>query len=74
MHQLDSKWIQKSNIIAKTLYNSSFLCYEIFWDNNICVFQYSRTNKMHLLFSVYYELRASTCFKHYVLIIRSHYT
>jgi hypothetical protein len=67
-------WIQKSNIIAKPLYNSSFLCCEIFGDNNICVFQYSRTNKMHFLFSVHYELTASTCFKHYVLIIRRHYT
>jgi hypothetical protein len=27
---------------------------------------------MHFLFSVYYELTASTCFEHYLLIIRRH--
>jgi hypothetical protein len=27
---------------------------------------------MHFLFSVYYELTASTCFEHYLLIIRKH--
>jgi hypothetical protein len=32
--------------------------------------QYSWTNKMHFMYSVYYELTASTCFKHYLLIIR----
>jgi hypothetical protein len=31
--------------------------------------QPSRINKMHFLFSVYYELTASTCFEHYLLII-----
>jgi hypothetical protein len=36
--------------------------------------QYSRTNKMHILYSVYYELTASTCFKHYLLIFRRCYT
>jgi hypothetical protein len=30
----------------------------------ICLaYQYSRTNKVHFLFSVYYELIASTCFE-----------
>jgi hypothetical protein len=28
------------------------------------IYQYSTTNKMHFLFSVYYELTASTCFGH----------
>jgi hypothetical protein len=32
--------------------------------------QYSRTNKMHFLYSVYYELTAPTCFEHYLLIFR----
>jgi hypothetical protein len=30
--------------------------------------RYSRTNKMQFLYSVYYELTASTCFEHYLLI------
>jgi hypothetical protein len=34
--------------------------------------QYSRTNKMPFLYSVYYELTASTCFEHYLLIFRMH--
>jgi hypothetical protein len=33
--------------------------------------QHSKTNKMHFLYSIYYELTASTCFKHYLLIFRS---
>jgi hypothetical protein len=32
--------------------------------------QYSRTNKMHFWYSVYYDLTASTCFKHYLPIFR----
>jgi hypothetical protein len=32
--------------------------------------QYCRNNKMHLLYSVYYELTACTCFEHYLLINR----
>jgi hypothetical protein len=41
-------------------------------NNNIQIGQYSRTNKMHSLHSVHYELTASTCFKHYLLIFRRH--
>jgi hypothetical protein len=33
-------------------------------------YHYSRTNDMHFLYSVYYELTASTCFEHYMLIFR----
>jgi hypothetical protein len=29
-------------------------------------YQYSKTNEKHFLCSVYYELRASTCFEHLV--------
>jgi hypothetical protein len=36
----------------------------------IIIYQYSKTNKMHFLYSVYYELTASTCFEHYLLIFR----
>jgi hypothetical protein len=36
----------------------------------IVIYQYSRTNKMHFLFSVYYELTTSTYFKHYLRITR----
>jgi hypothetical protein len=36
----------------------------------IIIYQYSRTNKMHFLCSVYYELTASTCFEHYLLTFR----
>jgi hypothetical protein len=36
----------------------------------IAVYQYSKTNKMHFLYSVYYELMASTCFQHHLLIFR----
>jgi hypothetical protein len=32
--------------------------------------QYSKTNEVHFLFSVHYDLTASTCFEHYVLIFR----
>jgi hypothetical protein len=34
----------------------------------IVVYQYSKTNHMNLLNSVYFELTASTCFEHYLLI------
>jgi hypothetical protein len=36
----------------------------------IIVYQYSRTNKMHFLYSIYYELTASTRFEHYLLTFR----
>jgi hypothetical protein len=36
----------------------------------IIIYQYSRTNKMHFLYSVYYELTASTCFEPFFLIVR----
>jgi hypothetical protein len=36
------------------------------------VYQYNETNVMH--FSLDWESRASTCFEHYLLIIRRHYT
>jgi hypothetical protein len=32
-------------------------------------YQYSKTNEMHFLYSVYYELMASTCFEHYLSVI-----
>jgi hypothetical protein len=32
--------------------------------------QDSKTEEMHFLYSVYYELAASTCFEHYLLIFR----
>jgi hypothetical protein len=40
-----------------------------FW---LCVIidQYSGTNEMHFLYSVYYELKAYACFEHYLLIFR----
>jgi hypothetical protein len=40
----------------------------------IVVNQYSTTNEMHLWYSVYYELTASTCSEHYLLIFRRRYT
>jgi hypothetical protein len=36
----------------------------------IVIYQYSRTNKTHLLYSVYYELTAPACCEHYLLIFR----
>jgi hypothetical protein len=36
----------------------------------IVVYQYSKTNEMQFLYSVYYELTASTYFEHYLLIFR----
>jgi hypothetical protein len=36
----------------------------------IIIYQYSKTNEMHSLYSVYYELSASTCSQHYLLILR----
>jgi hypothetical protein len=38
------------------------------------LFQHCRTNRMHFLYPLYYELTASTCFEHYLLIIRRRYT
>jgi hypothetical protein len=35
--------------------------------------QYGETNVMHF-YSIYYELRACTCFEHYLLILRSYCT
>jgi hypothetical protein len=35
---------------------------------------YSKPNEMHFLYSVYYELTASTCSEHYLLIFRSRRT
>jgi hypothetical protein len=32
--------------------------------------QYCKANEMHFLYSVHYELTASTCFEHYLLIFR----
>jgi hypothetical protein len=34
------------------------------------VYQYSKTNEMQFLYSVYYELTTSTYFEHYLLIFR----
>jgi hypothetical protein len=34
------------------------------------IFQHSNTNEMHFLYSIYYELTASTCYEHYLLIFR----
>jgi hypothetical protein len=36
----------------------------------IVVYRYIKTNDMHFLYSIYYELTASTCFEHYLLIFR----
>jgi hypothetical protein len=36
----------------------------------IVVYKYSKTNEIHFVYSVNYELTASTCFKHYLLIFR----
>jgi hypothetical protein len=36
----------------------------------LVIYQYSRTNKMHFLYSICYELTASTCVEHYLLISR----
>jgi hypothetical protein len=33
-------------------------------------YQYSKTKKIHFLYSIYYELTASTCFEYYLLIFR----
>jgi hypothetical protein len=51
---------------------STFYCYFIFVKN--LLLQYSRTNKMHILYSVYHELTACTCFEHYLLIFSRCYT
>jgi hypothetical protein len=40
--------------------------------SNVTYYQHCRTNKMHILYSVYYELTACMCFKHYLLIFRRH--
>jgi hypothetical protein len=32
--------------------------------------QLSETNQMHFLYSIYYELTASTCFEHYLITCR----
>jgi hypothetical protein len=38
--------------------------------NEVGLYQYSKTNEMHFLYSIYYELAASTCLEHYLLIFR----
>jgi hypothetical protein len=38
------------------------------------MYQYSETNVMYFLFNLLKELRASTCFEHYLLILRRCYT
>jgi hypothetical protein len=40
----------------------------------IVVYQYRKTNVMHFLYSIYYKLKASKCFEHYLLIFRRRYT
>jgi hypothetical protein len=37
---------------------------------DICTYQCSKTNETHSLYSIYYELTATTCFEHYLLIFR----
>jgi hypothetical protein len=44
-------------------------CWNRLYNNDITVvLQYSKTNEMHFLYSIYYESAASTCFEHYLLI------
>jgi hypothetical protein len=37
-------------------------------------YPYSKTNELHFLYSIYYELTTSECFQHYLLIFRRRYT
>jgi hypothetical protein len=37
---------------------------------HLCCIQCSKTNEMHFLYSVHYELTTCTCFEHYLLIFR----
>jgi hypothetical protein len=45
------------------------LCLVFCWPC-VVVYQYCKTNEMHFLYSIYYELTACTCFWHYLLILR----
>jgi hypothetical protein len=40
----------------------------------IVVYEYSKTNVMYFLYSIYCELMASTCSEHHLLIFRRHHT
>jgi hypothetical protein len=60
---------QQKKIKMNTLTGNLMFCWRC-----ITVHQYSKTNKMHILYSVYYELTATTCFKHYLLIFGRHCT
>jgi hypothetical protein len=62
--QHSSKWNSQAILL---IWNLHMFCWPF-----IVRIQYSRTNKMHLLFSVYYQLTACTRFEHYLLIIRGH--
>jgi hypothetical protein len=48
-----------------------FICVKVKLDLN---YQYDETNMMHFSFTVIENQRASTCFEHYLLILRRHYT
>jgi hypothetical protein len=37
------------------------------------MYQYNKTNQVHPVFSVYYELTASTCLDNFCLITRRHF-
>jgi hypothetical protein len=59
-------------IFSLRLYTISAYCNCWQEQHSFCT-QYSKTNCKHFLYSVYYELTASTCFEHYLLIFRRHY-
>jgi hypothetical protein len=63
MSKTINKLTLKGNVFYFTVLTDLMFC-----STCIAIYQYSTTNKTHF-FSVSYELIASTCFKHYFLII-----
>jgi hypothetical protein len=41
---------------------------------NVSKYQYSKTNGMPFVYSIYYDVTASTCIDQYLLIFRRRYT
>jgi hypothetical protein len=69
------KYIQSECVRYSVEYNrrvnvTCFLKNLLFCWPCIVIHQYSKTNEMHFLYSCCYELTASTCFEHYLLIFR----
>jgi hypothetical protein len=72
---VDGQWIHNGHCYSEQYCrrghrDSRIILFWMFCWPCIVIYQYSRSNKMHFLFSVCYELTASAGFERYLLIIR----